>query len=161
MPPYQGGGDMIRSVWWDRFEPNDLPYKFEAGTPHMDGAAGLTAALDYLDHVGLDWVHTYEKRLLAHTMKALKDIPRLKIYGTAPGKGGIIAMLLDGVHAHDLSAFLDQRGIAVRAGHHCAHPLARKLGVVSTARASFWLYNTIEEADFLAQALLEASQVLV
>lgn len=156
LPAYQGGGDMIRSVWLDRYETNTLPYKFEAGTPHMEGAAGLTAAIDYLEAVGLDWIHRYEELLLAYAMEKLDGIPTLRIYGTAPGKGGIIAFLLDGVHAHDLSAFLDSKGIAVRAGHHCAHPLARRLGVVSTARASFYFCNTMEEVDAFAAAVREA-----
>jgi cysteine desulfurase/selenocysteine lyase len=160
MPPYQGGGDMIRSVWLDHFESNDLPYKFEAGTPHMEGAIGLAAAIDYVEAVGLDWIHRYEALLLEYALEKLEGIPRLRLYGTAPGKGGIMALLLEGVHAHDLSAFLDQRGIAVRAGHHCAHPLARRLGVVSTARASFYFYNTIEEIDVFAQAVRDASELL-
>ena len=157
MPPYQGGGDMIRSVWLETFDANTLPYKFEAGTPHMEGAAGLTAAIDYLESVGLEWIHRYEGLLLDYTMEKLVAIPGVRIFGTAPGKGAIIAFLLNGIHAHDLSAFLDSRGVAVRAGHHCAHPLARRLGVVSTARASFYFYNTIEEADALVDAVREAS----
>ncbi len=160
LPPYQGGGDMIRSVWLDHFEANDLPYKFEAGTPHMEGAAGLHAAIDYLDAVGLDWIHRYEGLLLDYAMEQLKGIPRIRFFGTAPGKGGIIAFLLDGIHAHDLSAFLDSRGVAVRAGHHCAHPLARRLGVVSTARASFYFYNTKDEVDAFAAAVRDASAQL-
>lgn len=160
LPPYQGGGDMIRSVWLDRFEANELPYKFEAGTPNIEGAVGLAAALDYVEAVGLDWIHRYERLLVDYAMEKIAGIPRLKVYGTAPGKGGIIAVLLDGVHAHDLSAFLDQRGIAVRAGHHCAHPLARRLGVVSTARASFYFYTTIEEVDAFAAAVRQASEQL-
>jgi cysteine desulfurase/selenocysteine lyase len=160
LPPYQGGGDMIRSVWLDHYEPNDLPYKFEAGTPHMEGATGLHAAIDYLDAVGLDWVHRYEGLLLDYAMEQLKDIPGIRFFGTAPGKGGIIAFLLDGIHAHDLSAFLDGQGVAVRAGHHCAHPLARRLGVVSTARASFYFYNTKDEVDAFATAVREASTKL-
>jgi cysteine desulfurase/selenocysteine lyase len=158
LPPYQGGGDMIRSVWLETFDTNTLPYKFEAGTPHMEGAAGLAAAIDYLEGVGLDWIHRYEELLLAYTMEKLVKVPGVHVYGTAPGKGGIIAFLLNGVHAHDLSAFLDQRGIAVRAGHHCAHPLARRLGVVSTARASFYFYNTMQEADAFVAAVQEASE---
>jgi len=160
LPAYQGGGDMIRSVWLDHYEANDLPYKFEAGTPHIEGAIGLAAALDYVEAVGLDWIHRYEGLLLEYALEKLEGIPRLKLYGTAPGKGGIIAFLLEGVHAHDLSAFLDRRGVAVRAGHHCAHPLARRLGVVSTARASFYFYNTIEEIDAFAAAMRDASEKL-
>ena len=160
MPPYQGGGDMIRSVWLETFDTNTLPYKFEAGTPHMEGSAGLAAAIDYLEAVGLDWIHRYEELLLAYAMEKLVTVPGVKVYGTAPGKGGIIAFLLNGVHAHDLSAFLDRKGVAVRAGHHCAHPLARRLGVVSTARASFYFYNTLEEADIFVDAVREASEKL-
>ena len=156
LPPYQGGGNMIRSVWTDRFEANVLPYKFEAGTPHMEGAAGLTVAIDYLEAVGLDWIHRYEQRLLAYAMEKLVTVPGLRVYGQAPGKGGIVSFLVDGIHAHDLSAYLDSKGIAVRAGHHCAHPLARRLGVVSTARASFFFYNTIGEVDAFVDAVREA-----
>ena len=160
LPPYHGGGNMIRSVWLETFETNVLPYKFEAGTPHMEGAAGLAAALDYLDTVGLDWIHRYEQLILAYTMEKLVKIPGVKVYGTAPGKGGIISFLVDGIHAHDLAAFLDSRGVAVRAGHHCAHPLARRLGVVSTARASFYFYNTLEDADAFVSAVQEAVEKL-
>lgn len=160
LPPYHGGGNMIRSVWLETFDTNVLPYKFEAGTPHMEGAAGLTAAIDYLEAVGLDWVHHYEGLLLEYTTEKLSAIPGLTIYGSAPGKGGIIAFLVNGIHAHDLAAFLDARGVAVRAGHHCAHPLARRLGVVSTARASFYFYNTLEEADALVAAVQLAVEKL-
>jgi len=160
MPPYQGGGDMIRSVWLETFDTNTLPYKFEAGTPHMEGSAGLAAAIDYLEAAGLDWIHRYEELILAYTMEKLETIPGVRVYGTAPGKGGIIAFLVNGIHAHDLSAFLDRRGVAVRAGHHCAHPLARRLGVVSTARASFYFYNTIEDADAFVDAVREAVEKL-
>jgi cysteine desulfurase/selenocysteine lyase len=103
----------------------------------MDGAAGFTVALDYLESVGLDFIYRYEKLLLAYTMDKVGDLPGLHVYGVAPEKGGILSFLIDGIHAHDLAAFLDTRGIAIRAGHHCAHPLARRLGVGSTARASF------------------------
>ena len=160
LPPYQGGGDMIRSVWLDHFEANTLPYKFEAGTPHMEGSAGLHAAIDYLEAVGMDWIHRYEELILAYTMDKLVTVPGVRVFGTAPGKGGIIAFQLRDIHAHDLSAFLDARGVAVRAGHHCAHPLARRLGVVSTARASFYFYNTFEEADAFVDAVREAADKL-
>jgi len=156
LPPVQGGGNMIRAVWADHFETNVLPYKFEAGTPHMDGAAGFTVALDYLESVGLDFIYRYEKLLLAYTMDKVGDLPGLHVYGVAPEKGGILSFLIDGIHAHDLAAFLDTRGIAIRAGHHCAHPLAQRLGVVSTARASFYFYNTMAEVDLFSDALREA-----
>lgn len=147
---------MIRAVWADHFETNVLPYKFEAGTPHMDGAAGFSVALDYLESVGLDFIYRYEKLLLAYTMDKVGDLPGLHVYGVAPEKGGILSFLIDGIHAHDLAAFLDTKGIAIRAGHHCAHPLARRLGVVSTARASFYFYNTMAEVDLFSDALREA-----
>jgi len=156
LPPVQGGGNMIRAVWADHFETNLLPNKFEAGTPHMDGAAGLAAALNYLESVGLEFIHRYEKLLLAYTMDKISTLPGLHVYGLAPEKGGILSFLIDGIHAHDLAAFLDTKGIAVRAGHHCAHPLARRLGVVSTARASFYFYNTMAEVDLFSDALREA-----
>ncbi len=156
LPPVQGGGNMIRAVWADHFETNVLPYKFEAGTPHMDGAAGFSVALDYLESVGLDFIYRYEKLLLAYTMDKVGDLPGLHVYGVAPEKGGILSFLIDGIHAHDLAAFLDTKGIAIRAGHHCAHPLARRLGVVSTARASFYFYNTMAEVDLFSDALREA-----
>jgi cysteine desulfurase/selenocysteine lyase len=156
LPPVQGGGNMIRAVWADHFETNVLPYKFEAGTPHMDGAAGFTVALDYLESVGLDFIYRYEKLLLAYTMDKVGDLPGLHVYGVAPEKGGILSFLIDGIHAHDLAAFLDTKGIAIRAGHHCAHPLARRLGVVSTARASLYFYNTMAEVDLFSDALREA-----
>ncbi len=156
LPPYQGGGNMIRSVWLETFDTNVIPYKFEAGTPHMEGAAGLAAAIDYLETVGLDWIHRYEQLLLAYTMEKLVLVPGVTVYGNAPGKGGIISFLVNGIHAHDLSEYLDRKGVAVRAGHHCAHPLARRLGVVSTARASFYFYNTIEDADAFVEAVREA-----
>jgi len=156
LPPVQGGGNMIGAVWADHFETNLLPNKFEAGTPHMDGAAGLAAALDYLESVGLEFIHRYEKLLLAYTMDKISTLPGLHVYGLAPEKGGILSFLIHGIHAHDLAAFLDTKGIAVRAGHHCAHPLARRLGVVSTARASFYFYNTMAEVDLFSDALREA-----
>jgi len=137
LPPYHGGGNMIRSVWLDRFEPNVLPFKFEAGTPHMEGAAGLTAALDYLGEVGLDWIARYERLLADYALERLAPLAGLRVLGAAP-----------------------DRGIAVRAGHHCAHPLARKLGVVSSARASFWFYNTMAEAEAFAAAVLLAAESL-
>ena len=160
LPPYHGGGNMIRSVWLDRFEPNVLPFKFEAGPPHMEGAAGLTAAIDYLETVGLDWIARYERLLAEYALERLGPLKGLRVLGTAPDKGGIVSFLIDGVHAHDLAAFLDDRGIAVRAGHHCAHPLARKLGVVSSARASFWFYNTMGEAEAFAEAVILAARTL-
>lgn len=160
LPPFLGGGEMIRSVTLEGFTTNVLPYKFEAGTPHMEGAAGLHAAIDYLDGLGLDWIHEYESILTRHTLDALSRIEGVTVFGQARNRGGIVAFTLDGVHSHDLSAFLDGFGVAVRAGHHCAHPLAKKLGVVSTARASFYFYNTLDEIDFFCESLEKAKKVL-
>jgi cysteine desulfurase/selenocysteine lyase len=160
LPPFAGGGEMIRSVTLEGFETNELPYKFEAGTPHIEGAVGFSAALDYLGAVGLDWIHEWEKKLTNYALEQIQRVPGVTVYGQAPDRAGVIAFLLEGVHAHDLSAFLDKRGVAVRAGHHCAHPLARKLGVISTARASFYLYNTFEEIDLWIQALEEGAKIL-
>ncbi len=160
LPPFAGGGEMIRSVTLEGFEPNVLPYKFEAGTPNMEGAVGLAAAMDYLEAADLTWVHEYEQALTQYALTQVVKVPGITVFGHAKNRGGVIAFTLEGVHSHDLAAFLDQKGIAVRAGHHCAHPLARKLGVVSTARASFYLYNTVEEVDLWIQALHDAARLL-
>ena len=160
LPPFAGGGEMIRSVTLEGFEPNVLPYKFEAGTPNMEGAVGLAAAMNYLEAADLTWVHEYEQALTQYALAQVVKVPGLTVFGHAKNRGGVIAFTLEGVHSHDLAAFLDQKGIAVRAGHHCAHPLARKLGVVSTARASFYLYNTVEEVDLWIQALHDAARLL-
>jgi cysteine desulfurase / selenocysteine lyase len=160
MTPWQGGGEMIRTVTLEGFEPNDLPYKFEAGTPNVEGAVGLHAALDYLDSVGTDWIREWEKVLSERAIAGLRSIPGLEIFGSARERGGIVSFEVPGIHAHDMAAFLDSRGIAIRAGHHCAHPLAQRLGVVSTARASFFLYNTLSEVDFFIQTVDEARRRL-
>jgi len=153
MPPYQGGGDMIRSVSFEHTEYNILPYKFEAGTPNVAGAIGLGAALDYLAAIGLERVAGYEQRLLDYATHAIGSIPGVRLIGTAKDKTGILSFLLDGVHAHDIGTILDRQGIAIRAGHHCAMPLMQRYGLAATARASFALYNTCEEADALAAGL--------
>jgi cysteine desulfurase/selenocysteine lyase len=153
MSPYQGGGEMIRSVWLERATWNDLPYKFEAGTPNVEGAVGLMAAMDYLAELGMKTICRHEADLTQYALKRLSEIEGLTVYGAAPDRAGVISFNLTDVHAHDVAQLLDEVGIAVRAGHHCAHPLMRKLGVSSTARASLYLYNTREEIDRLAQAL--------
>jgi cysteine desulfurase/selenocysteine lyase len=156
MPPFHGGGEMIESVYWDRFTPNELPYKFEAGTPNMAGAIGLGAAVDYLQSLGMENVAHWEHELTEYAHRRFKEIEGGRIYGEAPGKGGMMSFSLGKIHSHDLASFLDHKGIAVRAGHHCAHPLVRKFGVSSTTRASFYFYNTLEEVDALIDALKEA-----
>jgi len=149
MPPYQGGGDMIRSVTFEKTVYNDLPYKFEAGTPNIAGAIGLGAALDYVLGVGVDAIDAHERALLAAATARLSAIPGLRIIGTARDKAGIVSFTLEGVHAHDVGTILDHEGVAIRAGHHCAMPVMAQFGVAGTARASFALYNTHDEIDAL------------
>ena len=158
MPPFMGGGEMISAVWLDSATYAELPHKFEAGTPNVGGAVGLGAAIDYLTALGMGELRAYEHDLAAYALERLADVPGLEIYGRAPDRGAVISFNLDGVHAHDLAQFLDREGVAVRAGHHCAHPLMRKIGVPSTARASFYLYNTRGEAEVLAAALVRTRE---
>lgn len=153
MPPYQGGGDMIRTVAFEHTEYNILPYKFEAGTPNVAGAIGLGAALDYLSEIGMETIAAYEAGVLDYATRAIEDIPGMRLIGTAQDKTAILSFLVEGVHAHDIGTILDRQGIAIRAGHHCAMPLMKRFGVAATARASFALYNTQEEADALATGL--------
>ncbi len=158
MPPYMGGGDMISSVWLDHATWNDLPYKFEAGTPNVGGAVALGAAIDYLGGLGLANIRSYEEGLAEQSLEALRAVPDLHIYGESPARGAVISFALGDIHAHDVAQFLDREGVAVRAGHHCAHPIMRKLGVPATVRASFYLYNTLEEALALAASLNRARE---
>jgi cysteine desulfurase / selenocysteine lyase len=153
MPPYQGGGDMISLVTFEKTHYNVLPYKFEAGTPHIAGGIGLGAAVDYL--AGLDWeqVAAHERDLLEYATQAITKIDGLRIIGTAQEKAGVISFVLDHVHAHDVGTILDQEGVAVRAGHHCAMPVMQRFGVPATTRASFAFYNTRAEIDVLVGAL--------
>ncbi len=154
MKPLVYGGDMISEVSFEDAKWNELPWKFEAGTPNMAGAVGLATAVDYLQEVGMENIHEHEKMLTAKAMKKLQQVDELIIYGPeAEKRGGLVAFSMNGVHTHDVSALLDAQGIAVRGGHHCAMPLARLLGVPGTTRASFYIYNTPEEIDKLAEAL--------
>lgn len=159
MPPYQGGGDMILSVTFEKTVYNKVPHKFEAGTPNMAGAVGLGAAIDYLGSLERDEVHEHEHDLLSYGTKQLERIPGLKIIGSASKKTGVIAFVMEGIHAHDIGTILDREGIAIRTGHHCAQPLMHRFGVAATARASFGLYNTRAEVDALAQGLEGARKV--
>ena len=159
MPPYQGGGDMIRSVTFEKTVYNKLPYKFEAGTPHIAGVIGLGAAVDYVSKIGLKEIATYEKELLAGAAETLSQIPGLRIIGTAFEKASIVSFILRDIHAHDIGTILDQEGIAIRAGHHCAMPVMDRFQVPATARASFAFYNTKEEIDFLARAIHRVLEV--
>jgi cysteine desulfurase/selenocysteine lyase len=153
MPPYQGGGDMIRSVTFEKTTFNSLPYKFEAGTPNIAGGIGLGAALDYVGAIGMDAIAGHEHELLSEATEKLSGVPGLRIVGTAREKAGVISFVLDGVHPHDIGTVLDREGIAIRAGHHCAQPVMDRYGVPATARASFGLYNTLDEVDALVAAL--------
>ena len=159
MPPYQGGGDMISSVTFEKTIYNKLPYKFEAGTPHVAGAIGLGAAIKYVNGVGMDSLAAYEHQLLAYATEAVSAIPGIRVVGTAKAKAGILSFLLDSIHPHDIGTVLDQQGIAIRTGHHCAQPVMQRFGIAATARASFALYNTREEADALVEGIQKVREV--
>ena len=159
MPPWQSGGDMIASVSFERTTYNELPYKFEAGTPHIAGAIGLGEAVAFLQEIGLDEVAAHEHRLLDYATERLAAVPGLRLVGTAPGKAAIVSFVMDGVHPHDIGTVLDMEGVAIRAGHHCCQPLMERLGVEATARASLGLYNTTEEVDSLVTALGRVREV--
>jgi len=160
MPPYHGGGEMIETVSFEKSTYARLPHKFEAGTPHIAGAIGLGAAIDYLNEIGMQSIAAHEHRLLSYASEALADIKGLRIIGQAKAKASIVSFVIEGVHPHDIATVLDQHGIAVRAGHHCAMPLIKCLGVVATTRASFALYNTTDEIDRLVQGLEKARELL-
>jgi len=159
MPPYQGGGDMILSVTFEKTIYNEAPLKFEAGTPHIAGAIGLGAAIDYVSSIGLDRIAAYEGELLAYATDAISAIPGLRIIGTAKEKASILSFVLDGVHAHDIGTILDQEGIAIRTGHHCAQPVLQRFGVPATARASVAFYNTRDEIDALVKAIHKVTEL--
>jgi cysteine desulfurase / selenocysteine lyase len=161
MPPFLGGGEMIRRVCFDGTTFADVPHKFEAGTPNIAGIIGLGAVIEYLDSVGLERIEAYEHELLEYAESALRSIPGLRIYGEAPGKAPVIAFTIDGVHAHDLATIVDADGVALRSGHHCAHPLMEFFGVAATARASLAFYNTRAEVDRCVEALVKARSMLL
>jgi len=153
MPPYQGGGDMIRLVTFEKTHYNTLPHKFEAGTPDIAGAIGLNAAIDFLVETGLEQIGPYEHDLLAYGTEALSEIDGVRIIGTAKDKASVLSFVVDGVHAHDVGTILDHEGIAVRAGHHCAMPVMQRFGVPATARASLAFYTTKAEIDALVKGI--------
>jgi cysteine desulfurase/selenocysteine lyase len=159
MPVWQGGGDMIRTVSFEKSTWNDLPYKFEAGTPNISGAIGLAAAMDYVESLGLDAIAAHERALLAEATAAIGAIPGIRLHGTAAHKAGVLSFTLEGVHPHDLGTILDHEGVAIRAGHHCAMPLMDLLGVPATARASFGCYSTSAEVQQLVKAVQKAREV--
>lgn len=160
MPPFLGGGDMIKRVHLRSFAPNELPHKFEAGTPAIAEGIGLGAAVDYLQSIGMDQIAAHEQEIVAYTMDRLEEIPGVWIFGPpAAQRGGVVSFTLSGVHPHDISQILDTVGVAIRAGHHCAMPLHEKFNLTATARASFYLYNTPEEVDRLVHALYRVKEV--
>lgn len=159
LPPYQGGGDMILSVTFEKTTYNSLPYKYEAGTPNIAGAVGLGAAIDYLNEVGMDRIHAYEEELLAYGTEVLQAIDGVRIIGTAHNKAGVLSFTMDAAHPHDIGQILSDEGIAIRAGHHCAQPVMHRFGVPATARASLAFYNTKDELDALGQAIRKVKEV--
>ena len=160
MPPFMGGGDMIKRVSLRTFAPNDLPHKFEAGTPAIAEAVGMGAAVDYLSSVGMEAIAAHEHQIAAYAMERLEEVPGVWVFGpSAQHKGGVVSFTFEGVHPHDVSQILDSEGVAIRAGHHCAMPLHEKFSLPATARASFYLYNTREEVDRLVEALYKVKEI--
>lgn len=160
MPPYQGGGEMIKAVTFERTEYNDVPYKFEAGTPNIAGAIGLGAAVDYVAAVGLAAIAAHERRVGGYARDALRAVPGLRLLGDAPDKLGVFAFTLDGAHPHDVGTIVDTEGVAIRTGHHCAQPLLDRFGVPATARASLGMYNDTDDIDALVAALHRVREVM-
>jgi cysteine desulfurase/selenocysteine lyase len=160
MPPFLGGGDMIKEVKLRSFRPNTLPHKFEAGTPAIAEAVGFGAAVDYLTKIGMDNIAAHEHEITEYALERLEEIPGVKLFGpSADKKGGVAAFTLEGVHPHDVAQILDRDGIAVRAGHHCAQPLHEKFGIPATSRASFYLYNTKDEVDLLVNGIYKVKEM--
>jgi len=160
MPPFLGGGDMIRRVYLREFKPNELPYKFEAGTPAIAEAIGFGAAVDYLSNAGREAIQAHEQEIIAYAIERLEEVPGVKVYGPpAEKKGGVAAFTLNGIHPHDIAQVLDRDGIAIRAGHHCAMPLHDRYQLTATARASFYLYNTPQEVDKLIEGLYKVKRM--
>lgn len=160
MPPFLGGGDMIREVKLRSFRPNSIPHKFEAGTPAIAEAVGFGAAVDYLAAIGMDKISAHEHEIIEYALERLEEIPGVKVFGpSADKKGAVASFTLDGVHPHDVAQILDRDGIAVRAGHHCAQPLHEKFGIPATSRASFYLYNTRDEVDLLVNGIYKVKKL--
>ncbi len=159
MPPYQGGGDMIRQVTFEKTEFNVIPYKFEAGTPNIAGVIGMGAAIDYLNAIGRDQVSAHEAALVGRTSERLASIDGVRLIGTAREKAGVVSFVVEGAHPHDVGTILDQRGVAIRAGHHCAQPVMDRLGIPATARASFGVYNDDDDVEALVRAVEEVREV--
>jgi cysteine desulfurase/selenocysteine lyase len=160
MPPFLGGGDMIRTVTFERSTWNDLPYKFEAGTPNIGGAVGLGAAIDYVSAIGLDAIAAHEQALLERATERLLTVPGLRMIGTASRKASILSFVMDGIHPHDIGTIVDRHGVAIRTGHHCAQPVMERLGIPATARASLAMYSTFEDIESLAVALERVRELM-
>ena len=160
MPPFLGGGDMIRTVAIEKSTWNDLPYKFEAGTPHISGAIGLAAAIRYIQHAGVDAIAAHEAAILAKATAAVQAVPGVQLVGTATHKASVVSFVMEGVHPHDIGTIVDREGVAIRTGHHCAQPVMDRYGIPATARASFAMYNTLDEVDALVAALHKAHALL-
>lgn len=159
MPPWQGGGDMILSVSFDHTQYNELPYKFEAGTPHIAGAIGLGAAIDYMHNIGVEKLAKHEHDLLDYATDKLSNMAGVRLIGTAQHKASVLSFLIEGVHPHDVGTIFDQQGVAIRTGHHCAQPVMQFFGIPATARASFAFYNTMDEVDALATAVVKVQEL--
>ena len=159
MEPYQGGGEMIRSVSFEETTYNVVPHKFEAGTPNIAGAVGIGAALEYVSSVGIDAVAAHEDEVVEQATRKVAEIPGVRLIGTAPAKSGIVSFVMEGVHPHDIGTIVDHEGVAIRTGHHCTMPLMKRFGVAATARASFALYNTHEEVDALVAAIRKVREI--
>jgi cysteine desulfurase/selenocysteine lyase len=159
LPPWKGGGEMIKQVTFEGTTYNDPPFKYEAGTPNIEGAIALAAALDYVNAIGLEAIHDHEQELISVAATALSEIPGIRLYGP-PDRIGALSFAIEGVHHYDLGTLIDQMGVAVRTGHHCCQPLMARFGITGTTRASFALYNTMEDIDALASAVKKASMML-
>jgi len=159
MPPYQGGGEMISSVSFEKTVYNKVPHKFEAGTPDISGPIGLRAAIEYLEALGMENIARHEHDLLNYATEKVSTIPGVRIIGTAKEKDGVLSFVMEGVHPHDIGTILDQEGIAIRTGHHCAQPVMARFGLDATARASFGVYNTMEEVEALVRGLKKVREV--
>jgi cysteine desulfurase/selenocysteine lyase len=159
MPPWQGGGDMILSVSFEHTQYNELPYKFEAGTPHIAGAIGLGAAIDYMNSIGIDAIAQHEHALLVEATKRVEALDGVRIIGTSANKASVLSFMIDGVHPHDVGTIFDQEGVAIRTGHHCAQPVMQFFGIPATARASFAFYNTFEEIDALVHGIKKVQEL--
>ncbi len=159
MPPYQGGGDMISKVTFEETTYNELPYKFEAGTPDIAGAIGLGAAIEYVTKIGIDNIKEHERILLEYATQKIAQVPGLRIIGTAKEKTSVLSFVLENIHPHDIGTFLDFEGVAIRTGHHCTQPLMKRFNIPATSRASFAMYNTKEEVDVLVSGLKKIIEV--